>query len=403
MLTDSKARSAIADRRPRKLSDGGGLYLHIRPTGSKYWRLAYRFNGKQKLLAIGVYPEVSLAKARKARQDARDNLALGVDPGENKKESKRKARESSANTFEAVAREWHETKRDWWTAGHAKKIIDSLRSNIFPGIGMLPIDAISPIVLLATIKKIEKRGALDVAGRVLQRCSAVFRYGVVTGKCSTNPAADLRGAMKPLPTHHYKSLSEQDLPEFFQRLDTYDGQLQTKLGLQILAYTFVRTGELRAADWSEIDFELAEWRIPAERMKMRVAHIVPLSHQCLQYFEELRKSSTGEGYIFTNQKNRKKCMSENTLLFALYRMGYHSRATGHGFRATASTMLNERGYKPDVIERQLAHVEGNKVRKAYNHAEYLEDRKVMMQDWADLLDSFAHHRGECGWNAARAT
>ncbi|MGH8646460.1 MAG: tyrosine-type recombinase/integrase, partial [Gammaproteobacteria bacterium] len=363
--------------------------LLVLPNGAKYFRLQYRFAGKQKLLALGVYPEVTLKEAREKRDAARKLLREGVDPGEQRKAARRQAVARSQNYFEAVAQEWHEKRRGTWKPKHAIQVIRSLELEIFPDLGARPIAEITPMEVLQALRKVEARGALETAARVLQRVSAVFRYGIITWRCAYNPAADLKGALKAPKFENYKALPASELPEFLYKLDVYDGHIQTKLALKLLLLTFVRTGELRAAEWSEFDLEAACWRIPAERMKMGDAHLVPLSCQAVTAIEQLRLLNGTGRFVFTNQHNHAKYMSENTMLFALYRMGYHSRATGHGFRTTASTVLNEMGFKPDVIERQLAHRSRDKVRAAYNKAEYLPERRQMMQHWADYLDTLS--------------
>ena len=385
-LTDIAVRNAKPTAEPYKLTDGGGMYLHVHPNGSRYWRMAYRIAGKQKVFAIGVYPAVTLAEARQIRDDAKKLVKQGIDPVAERKRAARQDASDRANTFEMIAREWHQTKRAGWTAAHATKILGSLEADIFPTLGDRPLTAVTAPDLLEALRVIETRGALEVAGRVLQRCSAVFRYAIATGRGTYNPAADLRGALKTPEKRHYAALGHADLPDFVQKLTGYDGDLQTRLALRLLALTFVRTGELRAAQWPEFDLDGAEWRIPAERMKMREGHIVPLSRQAVDVLRQLH-ALNGDGlYVFPSRNGRGACISENTVLYALYRMGYHSRATGHGFRATASTILNEMGYPPDWIERQLAHAERNKVRAAYNRAQYLTERRTMMQVWADYLD-----------------
>lgn len=386
-LTDVAIRNAKAKAKPYKLADGGGLYVLVNPDGSKYWRLKYRYGGKEKLLALGVYPQVRVSEAREYRDEAKRVLKSNRDPSLVRKEQKRAAEISSANTFEAVAREWVEQQAHRWIAAHTKRVLDSLVDNAFPVLGFRPINEIGAPELLSALRKIESRGALETAHRVLQRCNAIFRYAISTGRCERNPAVDLRGALKAPKRANYAALSATDLPDFLNKLEVYDGHLQTKVALKLLVLTFVRSGELRAAEWSEFDLERAEWRIPAERMKMRTPHIVPLSRQALNLLEQL-KPLTGHGrFLFPNQSKPQACMSENTMLYALYRMGYHSRTTGHGFRATASTVLNEQGWKADAIERQLAHAERNKVRAAYHRSEYLEERRKMMQHWADYLEA----------------
>ncbi len=264
-----------------------------------------------------------------------------------------------------------------------------LEGDIFPTLGQRPINAITAPELLEAIRSIEKRGAIDIAHRATQTCGQIFRYGIAIGRAERNPAADLKGALKTRTKRNYSHLKASELPEFLSKLEAYEGFIETKLALRLLLLTFVRTTELRAAEWAEINFEKAEWRIPAERMKMREQHIVPLSRQAIAILRELHKYTGNTQYLFPGQNNPNKFMSENTMLGALYRMGYHSRATGHGFRSTASTVLNEQGFRPDVIERQLAHAERNKVRASYNHAQYLPERREMMQWWADYLDEAA--------------
>lgn len=385
-LTDTAVRKAQSREKQFKISDAGGLYLLVTPDGAKYWRLKYRHAGKEKLLAIGVYPLVTLAQAREDRDEAKRLLKHGIDPVLHRKQQRHSAAVAAANTFSIVAREWHDKQKHQWVEHHAQSVMESLESNVFPDLGHRPIGEITAPELLATLRKIEKRGALDVAQRVLQRSGAVFRYGIAAGFCTYNPAGDLRGALKaPKPKNH-ASLRESELPEFVKKLEGYDGRPETKYALRLLLLTFVRSGELRGALWEEFDTEAAEWRIPADRMKMRIEHIVPLSTQVIEVLDALRPITGQSRYLFPHVSRPDRCMSENTMLYALYRMGYHSRATGHGFRTTASTILNERGFHPDAIERQLAHAEKNKVRGAYNKAEYLPARRRMMQEWADYLD-----------------
>ncbi len=388
-LTDISCKTAKPSSKSRKLADTNGLYLEIMPNGSKYWRLKYRFAGKEKRLAIGVYPEVSLSEARDKREKARKLLATNIDPSQAKRENKRQAVLKYENTFEAIAREWHENQKPGWTQRHAHYVMKRLEADVFPTLSTRPIAEITAPELLSTIRLIEKRGAIDIAHRAIQTCGQIFRYAIVTGRAERDVSADLRGALKTRKKVHHASIQAADLPEFLEKLDTYDGHLQTKLALKLLLLTFVRTTELRAAQWSEINLDAAEWRIPAERMKMRQLHIVPLSKQSITVLEELKKINGHSPFVFPNSANPQKCMSENTVLYALYRMGYHSRATGHGFRSTASTILNETGFRPDVIERQLAHSERNKVRASYNHAQYLPERRKMMQWWADYLEAAA--------------
>lgn len=387
-LSDAAVRNAKPKSKPYKMSDGEGLFLLVTPSGGKYWRLKYFFGAKEKLLALGVYPEVNLADARDRRSQARKVLATGNDPGEAKKEARRLLLQKQGNTFEMVAREWHSNRRPKWTPKYASKTLRRLELDIFPRLGTRAIADITTQELLSAVRKIEERGP-DLAHRVLQVCGQIFSYAVITERAPTNPAASLRGALAPVVKKNHAYIKPYELPDYLSKLEAYDGALQTKLAMKFLLLTFVRTGELRAAEWSEISFDKAEWRIPAERMKMREPHIVPLSRQAIAILRELQSLCGHWRHLFPNQHKPSGYMSENTILYGLYRMGYHSKATGHGFRSTASTVLNEHGFPPDVIERQLAHGERNKVRAAYNHAEYLPERRRMMQWWADYLDQLA--------------
>lgn len=388
-LTDTQLRQSKPKAKPFKLSDGGGLYIQIQPKGAKYWRLAYRYAEKQKTLALGIYPEITLADARRKRDEAKKYLAKGIDPSNlmSKKVRKRAEVENLENSFESIAREWHEQQKGGWSKNHWDRVITSLEKEAFPDIGSFPIQDLTAPHVLAILRKVEKRGALEVAARLLQRCSAVFRYAIQTGRAESNPVADLQGALKTKKVKHQPALTRNELPEFLEKLAAYDGSKITQLGLKLVILTFVRTGELRGAVWSEFDLDNAEWRIPAERMKMRAEHVVPLSKQAIEILAELKPITGKHDLVFPSRQTWKKSMSENTMLYAMYRMGYHGTATVHGFRATASTILNESGFKPDVIERQLAHVERNKVRAAYHRSEYLEERKKMMQWWADYIDN----------------
>jgi len=389
-LTDSKIRQAKPADKPYKLFDGGGLFLMVQPGGSKLWRLKYRFGGKEKLFALGSYDKgVSLKRAREERDKARNQLVEGIDPSAAKKEVKHAERDQAENTFRAVALEWAETYGARWTESHRERVIASLEMDAFPALGYLHIKEITPPMVLEVIRAVESRGALDVASRVLQRTSAVFRYGIQTGRLTYNPAADMKGVLKTRKVEHRAAISRDELPDFLKKLDSYPGDLETKLALRLIMLTFVRTGELRGARWEEFDLDQGEWRIPAERMKMRAPHIVPLSPQSLAVIEELQPVTGQFNFLFPSQRDRRKPISENTLIYALYRLGYHKRATVHGFRALASTILNETGFRPDVIERQLAHVERNRVRAAYHRSEYLEERRRMMNWWGAYIESMS--------------
>ena len=392
-LKDIQIKNAKPKDKTYRLFDGGGLYLEVTPSGGKGWRYKYRYAGKEKRLTLGKYPEVSLAEAREKHSLARKALEAGNDPGEVKKESKRQSMLRSANTFGAVAREWHKSRLHTWTTKHGEKLLKRLEADAFPKLGSRPIAEINAAELLSVVKSVENRGALDVAHRLLQNCSQVFTYGIVTQRAERNPAPDLRGALKPVPRNNHAYLKPEELPDFFTRLNASSKtSLLTKIALRLILLTFVRSGELRAAAWSEIHWKKAEWRIPAERMKMREIHVVPLAKQTVRVLRELEKITGSGDLLFPNKQHRSGHMSENTMLFALYDMDYRGKTTVHGFRSTASTVLNEHGFRYDIIERQLAHSERNQVRAAYNHAQYLPDRRKMMQWWADYLDAVAKRK-----------
>jgi integrase len=389
VLTDPKCRTATsAGKALRKLSDGQGLQLWIHADGRKYWRLRYWIGGKEKALSLGVYPEVTLKQARLRRDAERKRLADGLDPSAERRAEKLRARLAAENSFEAVAREWYAKQLHTWVPNHSSDVLRRLDSNLFPALGQRPIAQIDAPELLAAVRRIESRGAYDLAHRVLQVCGQVFRYGIATGRCTRDLAADLRGALTPHVKKNQAAVRPEDLPALLRAIATYDqlGDRQTMLALRLLALTFVRTGELIGATWTEIDRDAALWIIPAARMKARAEQLVPLSRQALAILEELETLCRGSRFVFPG-RNRDKPISNNTMLFALYRLGYKGKMTGHGFRAVASTILNEQGWRPDVIERQLAHAERNEVRGAYNRAEYLPERIKLMQAWADYVDA----------------
>jgi len=389
-LTATAIRNTKPADKPIRLFDGGGMYLEVSPAGGRWWRLKYRFVGKEKRLSLGVYPEVSLAEARSRREDARKLLAAGIDPSDQRKAAKREAEGREINSFEAVAREWYGKQAHVWVAHHASDVLRRLESNLFPEIGSEPIAEVTAPMLLAAVRKIEHRGAHDLAHRVLQVASQVFRYGVATGRCERDPAPDLRGALTPHKSKHQAAVTPEELPALLRAIDGY-GELGDKLtayALRLLVLTFVRTNELIGAEWSELDLDSAIWIIPATRMKMRSEHVVPLSRKAIEILREIRAMGCSSRYLFPG-RNPDKPISNNTMLFALYRLGYKGKMTGHGFRAVASTILNEAGFRADVIERQLAHCERNEIRGAYNRAEYLPERRKMMQQWADMLDALA--------------
>jgi integrase len=392
-LTDVKCRTAKGQSNPRKLSDGGGLHLLVNADGAKYWRLAYRWHGKQRTLALGVYPAVGLMEARAARDDAKRSLATNVDPSQVKRERKRAARVATGNTFEAVAREWHENWKNARTPYYAGQILRRLEADAFPMIGRRPIAELEPPELLDMLRKVEKRGVNETARRLKQLVGQIFRFAIVTSRAKRDPSADLKDALRATgePQRH-RAMPLAELPTFLKNLQTYSGEEQTKLALKLVTLTFLRTTELRAGRWSELedlDGNSAQWRVPAERMKMGLEHLVPLSRQAVAALRELRALSGNSPNIFPSS-GKERCMSSNTMLYALYRMGYHGRATTHGFRGVASTILNESNlFNPDWIERQLAHVERNEVRRAYNAAEWMPGRRRMMQWWADHITAMA--------------
>lgn len=372
----------------RKLPDGDGLYLWVYQNGRKYWRMRYWQLGKEKSLSLGVYPKISLCDARKKREALRLQLNADLDPSAERKATNLLKRLAAENSFELVAMEWYSKQLHTWVKHHADDVKRRLERNIFPTIGKRPIEQIEAPELLQTIRKIESRGAYDLAHRVLQVCGQVFRYGIATGRCTRNLSADLRGALTPHKKQHQAAVRPEELPQLLRAIASYDetGDKQTRLALQLLAQTFVRTNELIGAEWAEFDLNNALWIIPAARMKMKAEHVVPLSKQAVSILAELKEISSTSRFVFPG-RNRDKPISNNTMLFALYRLGYKGKMTGHGFRAVASTILNEMNLKSDVIERQLAHCERNEVRGAYNRAEYLIERKRMMQQWSDYLDS----------------
>lgn len=370
-----------------KLADGAGLYLEVVPSGSRYWRMKYRFNGKEKRMAFGVYPAVSLAQARALRDEAKKKLAEGIDPSFAKKEEKLVRDVRHNNTFQAVALEWHGTKVSRWSEGYASDIIEAFNKDIFPYIGQQPVNEIKPLVLLNVLRRMESRGATEKAKKVRQRCSEVFRYAIVTGRAEYNPAADLTSAMSGHESKHYPFLTVEELPDFFKALAGYTGSPLVVLAARLLILTGVRTGELRGAFWSEFDLEKAVWEIPAERMKMKRPHLVPLSTQALEIVQQLKVMTGQYPLVFPGRNDPRKTMSEASINQVFKRIGYTGKVTGHGFRHTMSTILHEEGFNTAWIETQLAHVDKNAIRGTYNHALYLEGRREMMQWYADYTST----------------
>ena len=380
MLTETQVRSAKPGDSPRKLFDARGLYLHVMPNGGKYWRFNFRFKGRYKTLSLGIYPDVSLAKARDRHLKARQLLADNVDPCVEKK--------ASSYTFETVAREWHSHWRSSRHERHAHYVLKRLEADVFPEIGSLPLEDLQASDFRDAVLKIERRGALDIAKRVLQTCGQIMRYAVAHDFAKHNPVAGVKPSdiLKPHKRRNFPRVDAKELPALLHAIDNYVGAEHTRLALQLMALTFVRTSELIGARWSEFDIEAARWDIPGERMKMKTPHIVALSKQSLAVLEKLRAISFDRELVFPGDLKPAKPMSNNTLLFALYRMGYRGRMTGHGFRGVASTVLHERGWPHQHIELQLAHQERDDTSAAYNHAQYLEPRAKMMQAWANYLD-----------------
>jgi integrase len=385
MLTDTACRNARAEEKDYSLPDGNGLRLLIRASGSRLWQYRYRLAGKASIYSIGSYPEVTLLEARKAAACAREQVEQGINPAVARKVAKLSLHQDLSTTFRQVAEEWVASKQSDWAPHTYGQVTRFFETDVYPAIGDLPIKQVNSAQILSIIKKAEKRGAETVAVLIRQWCSAVFRYATSTLRADGDPAAALRGAISKPKTVHAKALTKDEIAKLATALEKHGGGGATQIAMKLLLLTFVRTGELRGAEWSEIDFDRAEWRIPAARMKKRELHIVPLSQQARALFVELH-AITGKGkYLFPNVRRRNTFMNATTINRALERMGFIAIGfSGHGFRATASTMLNEMGYRSDLIERQLAHAERNQVRASYNQAEYLIERRAMMQHWSDI-------------------
>ncbi len=388
-LSDKQCKSAEPREKPYKLSDGMGMYLEVMPNGSKYWRMKYRFNDKEKRLAIGVYPETTLKEAREQRDKARKMLKDGFDPTFEKKEKKRISKINAENSFEATAREWHEHNKPRWSEGYAKELLYRIERDVFPNMGAYPITSIMPPLILETMRKTEARGAHEIARRNLQCCGQVFRYAIGEGKAESDPTRDLVGQLKPYKKSHYAAFTAKELPTFLQALERNDARLyqHTRHAIKLILLTFVRTSELIQAKWDEFDFDEKLWIIPAERMKMGKEHVVPLCTQAIKILQA-QKEITGQwDWVFPNQVRPIKSMSNNTILKALERMGYKGVMTGHGFRALARTTIREKlDYHSEIIEKQLAHKTLMAHGEAYDRTQFIDQRITMMQDWADYLD-----------------
>lgn len=386
-LTDAKVRALKPRDKPYRLGDAGGLYVEVATNGSRYWRMKYRVAGKEKRLAFGVYPDVSLADAREKRDAAKKILAAGGDPSETKKAEKLAQKLNAENTFEAIAREWHQTKADRWSLRYRDEIIDTFEKDIFPYIGKRPIADLKPMELLEALRKMEKRGALEKMRKVRQRCGEVFRFAIITGRANYNPAPDLASALATPKKEHFPFLTAQELPYFLKDLSGYTGSVITKTATKIIMLTGVRTQELRFARWQDIDFDKGLWNIPVEVMKMKRPHVVPLSTQVIELFSSLKPMTGGYPLVFIGRNDQRKPISKESINQVIELLGYKGRLTGHGFRHTMSTILHEQGYNSAWIETQLAHVDKNSIRGTYNHAKYLDGRREMLQWYADYMDN----------------
>lgn len=389
-LSDLAIRNAKPKEKPYKLTDGDGLFVLVNPNGSKWWRFKYRFEGREKLLSVGVYPDTGLKEARQRRDEARKLVASGVDPSEQRRAAKTAKVAEVENTFAVVAKEWYGKHEKRWVYGYASKIQGYLDNDLIPGLpSNRPIAEITPPELLAVLRRIEERGALDTAHRVRQICSQIWRYAIATGRATRDIAADLRGALPPVRQSHFAAVTDpKAIGELLRAIDGYHGDLTTRCALRLAPLVFVRPVELRTAEWAHIDLDKAEWNIPAEKMKMREAHLVPLSSQAIAILRELEPYTGNGRYVFPSARTRKRPMSENAVLAALRRMGFSKEEmTGHGFRAMARTVLDEELHvRPDYIEHQLAHAVRDPNGRAYNRTAHVAERRKMMQLWADYLD-----------------
>jgi integrase len=397
-LTDPALRKLKPQDKPFKLADGGGLFLLVQPNGGKWWRLKYRIDGKEKLLSLGTYPDTTLKAARGRRDEARTHLAAGIDPGAKRKAENESKAGAAANTFEAIAREWHATiHKAAVSEGHAARTLIRLEQDVFPWVGATPIAEVTAPQLLASLRRIEARGAIETTHRAMQACGQVFRYAVATGRAERNPAADLRGALKPVNVTHMPAITDpKRAGELLRAIEDYRGLPTTRAALLLAPLVFVRPGELRKAEWTEFELDAAEWKIPAARMKRSkqdkaagAPHLVPLSTQALAVLRDLQPLTGAGRYVFPSPRTDDRPMSDNAVLSALRRMGFpKDEMTGHGFRAMARTMLAERlGVDEAVIEAQLAHAVKDSLGRAYNRTEFVAQRRAMLQAWADHLDA----------------
>ncbi|MEE3652628.1 MULTISPECIES: tyrosine-type recombinase/integrase [unclassified Brenneria] len=385
-LTARQVETAKPKDKPYKLTDGAGLYLLVNTNGSRYWRLKYRYAGKEKLLSIGTYPNISLADARTKRGEAKKLLANGGDPSEEKQVEKQAKIAAVNNSFKLIALEWHEHKRPNWSKGYAEDILEYLKKDIFPYLGKRPITDIKPKDMLDVLRKMEQRGVLDKLKKTRQACRQIFTYAIVSGRAEYNPVTDLAGVLKAPKQKHFPHLLADELGPFIQALNDYSGSRITQIATRLLMLTGLRTIELRSAEWQEIDFGKKIWQIPKERMKMRRPHLVPLSTQVYDLLSELQNITGGFQLVFPGRNDSSKSMSEASINQVIKRVGYDKKLTGHGFRHTMSTILHEQGFNSAWIELQLAHVDKNSIRATYNHALYLDGRREMLQWYADYMD-----------------
>ncbi|MNC14468.1 putative prophage CPS-53 integrase [compost metagenome] len=386
-LTDLEIRRSKPREKSYTLNDGNGLSLLIEPNGSKGWRFRYRFDGKPKMISLGTYPDVTLNDARLKRDDARKQVAGGVNPSDVRKGDKLAKQGRNENTFEAIAREWYAKRIDRWSESYGEEMMKTFEADVFPIIGRRPIADIKPMELMAVLSKLDERGATEKLRKVRQRCGEVWRYAIVTGRADYNPAPDLASAFAPHKKEHYAFLASDELPDFFRTLNTYSGSSVVKLAMRLQVLTGLRPGELRQGEWAEIDFDKRLWEVPPARMKKRRPHCVPLSDQAIAILEQLRLITGNYRFIFPGRIQHSKPMSEMAMNVLIRRIGYAGRVTGHGFRHTMSTILHEQGYNTAWIETQLAHVDKNSIRGTYNHAQYLDGRREMLQWYADYMDS----------------
>lgn len=397
-LTDLEIRRSKPKDKPYTLNDGNGLSLLIEKNGSKGWRFRYRFNGKPKLLSLGTYPTTSLNDARQKRDEAKKLVVAGINPSDIRKQEKIERQAVYGTTFEGITREWYEKRVDRWSESYAEEMLSTFEKDVFPIIGHRPISEIKPMELLHVLSKLDERGATEKLRKVRQRCGEVWRYAIITGRAEYNPAPDLASAFSPHKKEHYAFLNVDELPAFFNALNAYTGSQIVKLAARLLIITGLRPGELRQAEWSEINFENKVWEVPKERMKKRRPHCVPLSDQAINILEQLKSMTGRYSFIFPGRIQHSKPLSEMAMNVLFRRIGYGGRVTGHGFRHTMSTILHEQGYNTAWIEIQLAHVDKNSIRGTYNHAQYLEGRREMLQWYADYMETL-----ESGENVVHGT